>query len=117
MVYHRFVPHQASWIQGVVINKLSKYAYFFFHFKQTIYDCKTAKYSFSMWLNFTTCLNQWFLTQVRFLSAKFGKLFKLHDTTLAMSSSFHPQTDGQFEALKKCLEQYLRCFTVQNPKS
>lgn len=43
--------------------------------------------------------------------------FKLQDTTLDMSSAYHPQTDGQSEALNKCLEMYLRCFTYDNPKS
>ena len=43
MVYHRFVPHQASWIQGVVINKLSKYAYFFSTLSRLYMTVRLAK--------------------------------------------------------------------------
>nr|KYP53324.1 Transposon Ty3-G Gag-Pol polyprotein [Cajanus cajan] len=52
-----------------------------------------------------------------FTSNFWQHLFKLQGTTLAMSSAYHPQTDGQSEVLNKCLEMFLRCFTFDNPKS
>ena len=52
-----------------------------------------------------------------FTSNFWQHLFKIQGTTLAMSSAYHPQTDGQSEALNKCLEMYLRCFTFDNPKA
>lgn len=51
-----------------------------------------------------------------FTSKFWQYLFTLQGTTLAMSSAYHPQFDGQSKALNKCLEMYLRCFTFHNPK-
>ena len=50
-----------------------------------------------------------------FTSTFWQQLFKLTDTTLNMSSSYHPQTDGQIEHLNQCLETYLRCMTQACP--
>ena len=52
-----------------------------------------------------------------FISSFWQQLFKLQGTTLAMSSSYHPQTDGRSEVLNKTLEMYLRCSCFDNPKS
>lgn len=50
-----------------------------------------------------------------FNSLFWRQLFSLTGTTLSMSSSYHPQTDGQTERVNQCLEGYLRCFAHACP--
>ena len=52
-----------------------------------------------------------------FMSSFWRELFKLQGTVLSMSSSYHPQTDGQTEVLNRCLEDYLQSFIADNPSS
>lgn len=51
-----------------------------------------------------------------FTSTFWTALFKLVDTKLLRSSSYHPQTDGQTERVNQCLEIYLRCAVQDSPK-
>jgi len=51
-----------------------------------------------------------------FMSNFCKQLFIAHDTNLAMTSAYNPQSDGQMENLNKTLEIYLRCFVFDHPK-
>ena len=51
-----------------------------------------------------------------FTGSVWQSLFTLTDTQLHMSSSYHPQFDGQIERLNQCLEAFLRCNVQSCPK-
>lgn len=44
------------------------------------------------------------------------QLFKTMGTKLNMTTSYHPQSDGQTEKLNRCLEAYLRSMVFTNPR-
>lgn len=50
-----------------------------------------------------------------FISAFWRELFRLCGTQLRMSTTYHPQIDGQAEVLNCVLEQYLRSFVHDRP--
>ncbi|KAL4568331.1 hypothetical protein LXL04_023940 [Taraxacum kok-saghyz] len=50
-----------------------------------------------------------------FLGRFWQEIFKSQGTELHMSSAYHPESDGQTELINRCLQTYLRCFTVDQP--
>jgi hypothetical protein len=44
-------------------------------------------------------------------------LFKKSGVSLKMSTTFHPQTDGQSESVNKTISMYLRCITGDRPRT
>ena len=52
-----------------------------------------------------------------FVSQFWTQLFKLYKVNLALSTAYHPQTDGQTERVNQCLEMFLRCSVQDSPKA
>lgn len=50
-----------------------------------------------------------------FTSRFWQELFRLTGVTLKMSSTYHPQTDGQTERVNQCVETFLHCFVSASP--
>ncbi|MCH79841.1 retrotransposon protein, partial [Trifolium medium] len=101
----------------VVVDRLTKYAHFLP--MKTDYNSKSVAEAF---MHNVVKLHGMPKSIVSdrdkvFTSAFWQHLFKLQGTTLAMTSAYHPQSDGQTEVLNKGLELYLRCFSFNNPKS
>ena len=52
-----------------------------------------------------------------FISHFWSEFMKLQGVQHKLSTTYHPQTDGQSEVLNRCLESYLRCMCHDNPNT
>jgi hypothetical protein len=109
-------PSNGFTVIMVVVDRLSKYS----HFAPLKADFTSLKVA-EVFLHNIVKLHGFPRSLVSdrdkvFTSSFWKYLFKLSGTTLSMSSAYHPQSDGQTEAVNKCLEMYLRCFAGQTPQ-
>jgi len=100
----------------VVINLMSKYAHFLAlshpytaetlaqHFMDQIYKLHGAPVEIIIDRDPVFVSNFW------------KEFLKTLGIEQKLSSSYHPQTDGQSEVLNRCLESYLRRMCWENPK-
>lgn len=94
----------------VVVDRFSKYAHFIpcdIHVDSATTGKLFEQYVFSM-----QGLPDSILTDrgPQFSSAEWDQFLKERGIKRHLSTSFHPQTDGQTERVNQILEQYLRCY-------
>ncbi|CAL2271884.1 unnamed protein product [Prunus armeniaca] len=109
-------PCQEKSVIFVVVDRLSKYAYFI-----ALSHPYSAATIAQLFVDHVFKLHGMPSSIVCdrdpvFVSDFWKEFFKLHDVALRMNSGYHPQTDGQTEVVNRCLETYLRCFAAAQPK-
>lgn len=109
-------PSSGKTVVFVVVDRLSKYAHFI-----PIASGFTSASIAEIFVREIVRLHGMPSTIVSdrdrvFISTFWQELFRLQGTKLAMSSAYHPESDGQTEVTNRTLEMYLRCFTLDQPK-
>lgn len=110
-------PSQGRTIILVVVDRLSKYSHF-----SALGTHITAPMVAEVFMRDICRLHGMPLDIVSdrdplFVSQFWRELFRLQGTQLFTSSAYHPQSDGQIEVVNRCLKDYLRCFSADNPRT
>lgn len=93
----------------VVVDRLSKYAHFA-AMKIGFTSRQVAEKFFETVVKLHDLPSTIVSDRDRAFTSSFWRyLWLVHGTSLHMSSAYHPQMNGQSEAVNKCLELYLRC--------
>jgi len=101
----------------VVVDKLSKVAHF-----MTLSHPYSAKEVAQSFLENVFKLHEFpdTITSDRdsiFVSQFWQELMVVQGVKIQLSTSYHPQTDGQMEVVNRCLGTYLRCMCAKSPKN
>lgn len=99
----------------VIVDRFSKYAHFF-PLKHPFSAAQVAQVLFDNIVNLHGLPKSMVSNRDKiFTSNLWVQLLSLVKIQLRMSTTYHPQTDGQSERVNKCLEMYLRCAVYVAP--
>jgi hypothetical protein len=93
----------------VVVDRLTKIAYFM-PYNKTVTSEETARLFMDNIYKYHDLSDDIISDRGSLFTSKFWQLlFKILKVKIKLSSTYHPQTDGQTERVNQALEQYLCC--------